>query len=72
MCVTRPWPSMIRGVWGDEERFVKNHTLVMLKKMVKQYILQVMVLFMMKMVILLLQVELMMLSMFQWSQNGNS
>ena len=25
MCVTRPWPSMIRGVWGDPERFVKAY-----------------------------------------------
>jgi len=25
MCVTRPWPAMIRGVWGDEERFVKSY-----------------------------------------------
>jgi acetyl-CoA synthetase len=25
MCVTRPWPSMIRGVWGDEERFKKSY-----------------------------------------------
>ena len=25
MCVTRPWPSMIRGVWGDSERFVKSY-----------------------------------------------
>ncbi|MDF1877415.1 acetate--CoA ligase [Sulfurimonas sp. SAG-AH-194-L11] len=25
MCITRPWPSMIRGVWGDEERFVKAY-----------------------------------------------
>jgi len=25
MCVTRPWPSMIRGVWGDEERFIKSY-----------------------------------------------
>ncbi len=25
MCVTKPWPSMIRGVWGDEERFVKSY-----------------------------------------------
>ena len=25
MCVTRPWPSMIRGVWGDNERFVKSY-----------------------------------------------
>ncbi|MBD3824859.1 MAG: acetate--CoA ligase [Epsilonproteobacteria bacterium] len=25
MCVTRPWPSMIRGVWGDKDRFVKSY-----------------------------------------------
>ncbi|MBD3798073.1 MAG: AMP-binding protein, partial [Campylobacterales bacterium] len=25
MCVTRPWPSMIRGVWGDAERFIKSY-----------------------------------------------
>jgi len=25
MCITKPWPSMIRGVWGDEERFVKSY-----------------------------------------------
>ncbi len=25
MCVTRPWPSMIRGVWGDDERFRKSY-----------------------------------------------
>lgn len=25
MCVTRPWPAMIRGVWGDNERFVKAY-----------------------------------------------
>ncbi len=25
MCVTRPWPSMIRGVWGDPERFAKSY-----------------------------------------------
>ncbi len=25
MCITRPWPAMIRGVWGDEERFVKSY-----------------------------------------------
>ena len=25
MCITRPWPSMIRGVWGDPERFVKSY-----------------------------------------------
>lgn len=21
LCITKPWPSMIRGVWGDEERY---------------------------------------------------
>ena len=25
MCITRPWPSMIRGVWGDAERFKKSY-----------------------------------------------
>ncbi len=25
MCITRPWPAMIRGVWGDEERFKKSY-----------------------------------------------
>ncbi len=25
LCVTKPWPSMIRGVWGDDERFVKSY-----------------------------------------------
>ncbi len=25
MCITRPWPSQIRGVWGDEERFIKSY-----------------------------------------------
>ncbi len=25
LCITRPWPSMIRGVWGDSERFVKSY-----------------------------------------------
>ncbi|MEJ2501019.1 MAG: acetate--CoA ligase [Campylobacterales bacterium] len=25
MCVTKPWPSMIRGVWGDPDRFVKSY-----------------------------------------------
>ena len=25
LCITRPWPSMIRGVWGDEERFKKAY-----------------------------------------------
>ncbi|MCF6309036.1 MAG: acetate--CoA ligase [Sulfurimonas sp.] len=25
LCITRPWPSMIRGVWGDPERFKKSY-----------------------------------------------
>ena len=25
LCITRPWPSMIRGVWRDPERFVKAY-----------------------------------------------
>ena len=25
MCITRAWPSMIRGVWGDPERFQKAY-----------------------------------------------
>ena len=25
MCVTRPWPSMIRTIWGDPERFKKSY-----------------------------------------------
>lgn len=25
MCVTKPWPSMIRNIWGDGERFVKSY-----------------------------------------------
>ena len=25
LCITRPWPSMIRGVWGDPERFKKAY-----------------------------------------------
>ncbi len=25
MCITRPWPSMIRGVWGDSQRFEKSY-----------------------------------------------
>ncbi|MBN2896457.1 MAG: acetate--CoA ligase [Campylobacterales bacterium] len=25
MCVVRPWPSQIRGIWGDPERFVKSY-----------------------------------------------
>jgi len=25
MCFTRPWPSMIRTIWNDDERFVKSY-----------------------------------------------
>lgn len=25
MCITRPWPSMIRTIWGDPQRFVKSY-----------------------------------------------
>ena len=25
LCVTKPWPSMIRNVWGDEERYIKSY-----------------------------------------------
>ena len=25
LCITRPWPSMIRGVWGDPDRFKKSY-----------------------------------------------
>lgn len=25
MCITKPWPSMIRNIWGDPERFVKSY-----------------------------------------------
>jgi len=25
MCITKPWPAQIRGVWGDEERFKKSY-----------------------------------------------
>ena len=25
MCITRPWPSMIRNIWGDPERFKKAY-----------------------------------------------
>jgi acetyl-CoA synthetase len=25
LCITRPWPAMIRGVWGDEERYKKSY-----------------------------------------------
>ncbi len=25
MCITKPWPAQIRGVWGDEERYKKSY-----------------------------------------------
>lgn len=25
LCITRPWPSMIRGIWGDEERYRESY-----------------------------------------------
>jgi acetyl-CoA synthetase len=25
LVVDRPWPSMLRGIWGDDERFVKTY-----------------------------------------------
>ncbi|MEO1617923.1 MAG: acetate--CoA ligase [Planctomycetota bacterium] len=25
LCMDRPWPGMLRGVWGDEERFVETY-----------------------------------------------
>ena len=25
MCITKPWPSQIRAVWGDTERYVKSY-----------------------------------------------
>jgi acetyl-CoA synthetase len=25
MCITKPWPSMIRTIWGDPERFEKSY-----------------------------------------------
>ncbi len=25
LCITKPWPSMIRTIWGDNERFVKSY-----------------------------------------------
>jgi len=25
MCITKPWPSMIRTIWGDPERFKKSY-----------------------------------------------
>jgi acetyl-coenzyme A synthetase (EC 6.2.1.1) len=25
LCITRPWPSMLRTVWGDPERFIQQY-----------------------------------------------
>lgn len=25
LCITKPWPAMIRGVWGDPERYKKSY-----------------------------------------------
>ncbi len=25
LCITKPWPSMIRTIWNDDERFVKSY-----------------------------------------------
>jgi acetyl-CoA synthetase len=25
LCITKPWPSMIRTIWGDSERFVDSY-----------------------------------------------
>ncbi len=25
LCITKPWPAMIRGVWGDTERYKKSY-----------------------------------------------
>jgi acetyl-CoA synthetase len=25
LCITKPWPAMIRGIWGDSERFKKSY-----------------------------------------------
>ena len=25
LCVTQPWPGMLRGIWGDEDRFHKQY-----------------------------------------------
>ena len=25
LCITRPWPSMIRNIWGDSDRYVKSY-----------------------------------------------
>jgi len=25
LCIAQPWPGMLRGIWGDEERFVDQY-----------------------------------------------
>ncbi len=25
LCITRPWPSMIRTIWGDDERYINSY-----------------------------------------------
>ena len=25
LCITRPWPSMLRGIWGDSERYKESY-----------------------------------------------
>ena len=25
LCIARPWPGMLRGIWGDDERFVEQY-----------------------------------------------
>jgi len=25
MCIIKPWPAQIRGVWGDEDRYIKSY-----------------------------------------------
>ncbi|MCW1356749.1 AMP-binding protein, partial [Campylobacter jejuni] len=25
LCITKPWPSMIRGIWGNDERYIESY-----------------------------------------------
>ncbi len=25
LCIAKPWPGMLRGIWGDDERFLKQY-----------------------------------------------
>ena len=25
LCITKPWPSMIRGIWGDDKRYIDSY-----------------------------------------------